>query len=185
MPDRPPLVAAPADPCQDPPGATMNWPIGGAIIECASVSPDNVHGDHGAPIALTIKISITKGLKLNQAPTLSLLYIVNGSLDYSALFSSSQIGENSQVTLKQDAEGDWVGSVTILTLPLPPNSQFELEVLAYPASAVKIISGPVRAKADADDASDDKSLKALHVLATTALVTALGALAFALLRSKD
>ena len=185
MPDRPPLVAAPAaDPCQPLPGVIMNWPIGDAVIECQLVSPDAFHGRNGSPIALTIKFTLAAGLTLDKDATLALLYIVNGSLDYSALFSQMEVSRHGTITFLR---GQTEAKVTILTLPLPPNTTFELEVIAYPAGAGKIISGPVRARADDDDSeAEDRSVKALSVLATTALVTALGALAFALLRrSKD
>ncbi len=167
-----------------PPGATMPWPIGGSVT-CQPASPDRFRRQNGHTLAVTITFSLTKGLEFNEDAPLALLYIVNGSLDYSALFAQTEISRNSMVTIPK---GQTQASITVLTLPIPPNSTFELEVLAYPTGAKTIISGPVQTQEEAagEEAAEDKSLKALNVLATTALVTALGALAFALLRrTKD
>jgi hypothetical protein len=172
--------AASSATCQPPPNVTKPWPIG--VIYCTPSSSDGIRNDNGTLI-LKIEINFPAGLIPNEEVTLALFYTVNGSPDYSALLSQTEVNRHSTVTFEK---GQAQASVTIHTLPIPPNTTFELEVLAYPAAAGTIISGPVRAQADAEDAgADDKSLKALNVLATTALVTALGALAFALLRTRD
>lgn len=185
MPDRQPPVAAPTTnppPCQPQP-TTMHLPIGDAIIQCGPPSSGAFRSEKGAAIPLTITFKLASGLSLNENVTLSLLYIVNGSLDYSTLFSQTELSHHGTVTFQK---GQAEASFTLLTLPVRPNTTFELEVLAYAAGAGTIISGAVRAQAQADNRdAEDKSLKALNALATTALVTALGALAFALLRSKD
>jgi len=185
MPDRQPPVAAPTTnppPCQPQP-ASVHWPIGDAVIQCGPPSSDAFRSEEGAAIPLTITFHLAPGLDLDKDVTLSLLYIVNGSLDSSALFAQTEISRHSTVTFPK---GQTTARFTILTLPIRPNTTFELEVLAYAAGAGTIISGPARAQAEADGTdAEDKSLKALNALATTALVTALGALAFALLRSRD
>ena len=180
-PTEPPTTYPPSPGPQ--PGVTKHWPLDKANITLGSpFSPVDGHKHSRVVIPVTVSLGLVPGLELNEAPTLSLLYVVNGSLDYSHLFSQVDVNNNSAVTLEQDTSGTWVGSVTLPTLPLAPNTTFALEVVAYPACAETVISVPPSA---ADPQAEDKSLKALNALATTALVTALGALAFALLRSKD
>lgn len=179
MPDRQPQGATPATnppTCTPLPGATMPWPT--SPVNCNPASPDRVHGGGAAPLSLDILFSLPSGVSIDEDTTLLLVYTVNGSLDYSALFSQPEVSRNSAVKFHK---GQTEAKVTIVTLPILPNTTFELEVLAYAARAGTIISGPVQVKTEA---AEDKSLKALSVLATTALVTALGALAFALLKPR-
>ena len=181
-------ASAPNSPTCTPQPGVKPWPIGGSVV-CQPVVPtDSIHGNKGNVLLLDITFKLPKGLELSEDVRFALLYIVNGSLDYSDLFSQTEISRNSRVTIPK---GKTEVSITLLTLPIPPNTTFELEIFAAPTGAGTIISGPVQEQADvsespAMEAAEDKSLKALNVLATTALVTALGALAFALLgRPKD
>ena len=180
MSDPQPPVAAPIpNPLPGYPQPTsMHWPVDGATIIVGSPSPGNVRGHKRVVVPVTFKIALDPNLDLSEVVVLSLLYVVNGSLDYSALFSQVEISNNSTITFPA---GTTTAQIVLHTLPLAPSVTFELEVVAYPASAEGVIAIPPT-KADAED----KSLTALNALATTALVTALGALAFALLRrSKD
>ncbi len=192
MPDHQTPTEAPTTnppPCQPQPNVTMHWPIEGATIQCGPPTADFFHGEKGAAIPLTITFTLVPGLDLSKDITLSLLYVVNGSLDTAPLFAQTEISRHSTLTFPK---GQTTARFTILTLPIRPNTTFELEVLAYAAGAGTIISGPARAQAavegggqrEAGGDDGDKSLLALNALATTALVTALGALAFALLKSR-
>ena len=164
-------------PISQPPDITMHWPIEEAGITVGPVSSDVRRRKH-LVVPVTFKIKLDPNLDLSEVVVLSLLYVVNGSLNYSALFSQVEINNHSTITFPP---GVTEAEVVLHTLPLAPGTTFELEVVAYPASAEGVIAIPPRA-----EAAEDKSLEALSVLATTALVTALGALAFALLRrSKD
>ena len=180
MPDpQPPVAATTTDPPppQPQPGVTMHWPVEDANIVVGSPSADTVRSKKGVVVPVTFKIALDPNLDLSEVVVLSLLYVVNGSLDYSALFSQVEINNHSAITFPP---GVTEAEVVLHTLPLAPGTTFELEVVAYPASAEGIIAiQPVA------ETAEDKSLKALNVLATTALVTALGALAFALLRTRD
>ncbi len=174
-PQQPTTVPAPGPPPTDPPpGVTMHWPVEGADIIVGTPAPDNVRRRKLSVVPVTFKIKLDPKLKLSEVVVLSLLYVVNGSLDYSGLFSQVEINSHSTVTFPP---GVTEAEVVLHTLPLAPGATFDLEVVAYPASAEGVIALPP-GQADAED----KSLKALNALATTALVTALGALAFALLR---
>mgnify|MGYP000468075448 CR=1 FL=1 len=175
-PQQPTAVPASDPPPPQPqpdPSVTMHWPIEGTSITVGSVPLDNVRRKLSV-VPVTFKIKLDPMLNLSEAVTLSLLYVVNGSLDYSALFSQLEISSHSTVTFPPGAE------VVLRTLPLAPGATFVLEIVAYPASAEGVIAIPLVA-----ETAEDKSLKALNVLATTALVTALAALAFALLRTRD
>jgi len=173
------LAEASTDPpTPQPPDITMHWPVDDASITVGSVSPDNVRRKLFV-VPVTFKIKLAPNLDLSEVVVLSLLYVVNGSLNYSALFSQVEINNHSTITFPP---GVTEAEVVLHTLPLAPGTTFELEVAAYPASAEGVIAIPLGAA----EAAEDKSLKALSVLASTALVTALGALAFTLLRrSKD
>jgi len=179
MPNPQPPVVAPTTetlPGQPQPDS-VHWPIGDAVITVGSTSPDNLRSHKGVVVPVTFTIGLDPKLGLSEVVTLSLLYVVNGSLDYSKLFSQVEVSNNNTVTFPA---GVTSAQVVLHTLPLAPGATFELEVVAYPASAEGVIAIPL-GKADAED----KSLKALNALATTALVTALGALALALLRRRD
>ena len=182
MPDPKPTITHPTTnppPCKPSP-SSVHWPIGDAIVTCGPTAADA--RSHAVVIPLTVTLSLAPDVKLSENTTLSLLYVVNGSLDSSTLFSQMEISRHSTITFPA---GQSKASFTLQTLPLPPNSTFELEVLAYAAGAGVILSGLSRAEEPKPQVEEDKSLNALSTLATTALVTALGALAFALLRSKD
>ena len=178
-PQQPTAVPASDPPPPQPqpdPSVTMHWPIEGTSITVGSVPLDNVRRKLSV-VPVTFKIKLDPMLNLSEAVTLSLLYVVNGSLDYSALFSQLEISSHSTVTFPP---GVTEAEVVLRTLPLAPGATFVLEIVAYPASAEGVIAIPPVAKT-----AEDKSLKALNMLATTALVTALAALAFALLRTRD
>ena len=179
MPDsQPPLVAPAGEP---PPGQpqpdSIHWPVEEAVIVVGPSSADIVRGNKGVVVPVTFTIKLAPTLNLTQTVSLALLYVVNGSLNYSALFSQVEISTHSTITFPP---GVTTAQVVLHTLPLAPGATFQLEVIAYPASAEGVIAIPA-VKADAEA----KSLTALNVLATTALVTALGALAFALLKLRD
>ena len=171
------VPASDPPPPQSPPdsGITMHWPIEGADITVGSMSPADVRRKLSV-VPVTFKIKLAQNLDLRRVVTLSLLYVVNGSLDYSKLFSQVEISSHSTVTFQP---GVTEAEVILNTLPLAPGATFDLEVVAYSASAGGVIATPP-GTADAED----KSLKALSALATTALVTALGALALALLKPR-
>lgn len=159
-------------PCQPLP-SSAHWPIGGTNIVCGS--PSDSRQDNPV-VPLTVTLQLSDGVMLDQDATVSLLYVVNGSLDYSRLFAQTEVARHTTATFKA---GQSETSFTITTLPIHPGSTFELEIIAYAANAGTIISGTAKG------AADDKTLKALNALATTALVTALGALALALLKRND
>ena len=158
---------------------TVHWPLvkggggtnTGITVGPPSPSPDKAHGRKGVVLPVTLTLNLDAALDLSETVVLSLLYVVNGSLDYSSLFSQVEVNDNSTITFPP---GQTTAQITLRTLPLPPDTTFKLEVVAYPVSVEADFTTPPGA-ADAED----KSLKALNALATTALVTALGALAFA------
>ena len=129
------------------------WPVGGPVTCQNAIN----NGTNTNTLHVTAKFRRPTGLASSQDVTLPLLYIVNGSLDYSALFSQAEISRNGTITFRQ---GQTEAEVTLLTLPISPNTTFELEVLAYPGRAVTIISGSVQVK---PEAAEDKSLKAISV----------------------
>lgn len=180
MSDPQPPVAVPATdppPPQLPPDVTMHWPVVDTVITVGSASPDNALRRKLSVVPVTFKIKIVPNLDLTKTVTLSLLYVVNGSLDYSKLFSQVEISSHSAVTFPP---GVTEAEIVLHTLPLFPGATFELEIVAYPASAEGVVAIP-----PGKVIAEDKSLTALNALATTALVTALGALAFALLKPRD
>jgi hypothetical protein len=132
---------------------------------------------------VTVTLSLSDDVMLDRDVTLSLLYLVDGSTDYSRLFTRDEVARHSTVTLRQGRPTE----ITLTTLPLPPGSTFTLEAIAYSADFGTTISVPPVGDTSglAAGAAEDKSLAALSALATTALVTALGALAFALLKRRD
>lgn len=179
MPDPQQPAAVPASDALPPqpqpdPGVTMHWPVEGTVITVGTPAHDAARRRKRSVVPVTFKIKLDPKLDLSEVVVLSLLYVVNGSLDYSALFSQVEIGSHSTVTFPP---GVTEAEVVLHTLPLAPGATFELEVVAYSASAEGVISLP-----PGHTDAEDKSLKALNLLSTTALVTALGALAFALLR---
>lgn len=179
MPDLQPSVTTPTPetlPDQPQPDS-VHWPIVDTVIVVGPPSADVVRGHKGVVVPVTFTIKLAPSLHLTETVSLALLYVVNGSLNYSALFSQVEISTHSTITFPP---GVTTAQVVLRTLPLAPGATFHLEIVAYPASAEGVIAIPA-VKADAEA----KSLTALNVLATTALVTALGALAFALLKLRD
>ena len=177
MSDSQPPVAVPVThppPPQPQPGVTMHWPVTDTVVTVGPTSLDNLRSHKGVVVPVTFTIKLDPKLNLTETVTLSLLYVVNGSLNYSALFSQVEINNHSTITFPP---GVTTAQVVLHTLPLAPGAAFDLEIVAYPASAEGVIAIP-----PGQISAEDKSLTALNALATTALVTALGALAFALLR---
>ena len=178
MSDSQPPVAAPtteALPPGQPQPDSVHWPVEDVVIVIGPPAAD-LRSRKEVVVPVTFTVKLAPSLHLTETVTLALLYVVNGSLNYSALFSQVEVSTHSKITFPP---GVTTAQVVLHTLPLAPGATFDLEVVAYPASAEGVIAIP-----PGQVSAEDKSLTALNVLATTALVTALGALAFALLKPR-
>ncbi len=170
-----PLTTSPPT-CQPQP-ASAHWPIGDTTITCGPTH--DVDGNPTDTITLDITLQLAAGVRPDQDFEVSLLYVVNGSLDYSKLFSQMEVARHTTAVFKA---GQTETSFQITTLPIPPHSTFELEILTYIADAGTIIHGVPQG---AGKSTGVASAADLNIVAVAALLTGVGALLFFLLHKND